>query len=309
MEKQLNDTLLLITGAGGFLGQAFAKRCKQEKIQFVAQARKNVPGLAEELIIADLNDVAQRKHLLQKFFSYRQKNKVVFHFAGLSHIGKCEENPDKSKSVNFFLAKSLIEEITQFSSVHFVFFSTGLLYCATPSCEYCEEDLVEAHNEYTKSKLSIETELQNATKNKNINATVFRLSNVYGCGMNPDTVVSLALQCGLHTESISLRNMSPIRDFIYIDDVTDALIYFLKKLPTEDFSLFNLSTGVGIKIRTLVENIVNLLPEKKNVQIIDQQIGQANKMVLLVDKFKDQFNWQPKFNIYDGLKAWINQYV
>ena len=98
---------------------------------------------------------------------------------------------------------------------------------------------------------------------------------------------------------------SQIRQFIYVDDLIDALFYVLENDPSA--TPYNVSTGVSTTITELVEEITNIYGYKpifdydttKPVMIPKRQIDINNITKL---------GWKAKHSLKDGLKKTIKWY-
>ena len=94
-----------------------------------------------------------------------------------------------------------------------------------------------------------------------------------------------------------------IRDFTFIDDVTDATerLLFLK-----GFEIFNIATGVGTKIDDLPIIMGDILDREIDVEIKkERDIDNIFKRSLNVEKISQY--WKAKYSLYDGLKEFIKR--
>ena len=163
--------------------------------------------------------------------------------------------------------------------------------------------------------------LMMASKNKIINSTSLRLANVYGPSYSESSslergIVNTITNKALYGNELKIfGDGNYIRDYIYIDDVTSALIHTAKSNNTTS-KTFNVSNQVGFKVKEVIELIaaqasviiekkiiVNQVPWPKGVNDIEKRnfIGNSNALYVAT-------NWVPKTTLKQGIAKTINFY-
>ena len=95
------------------------------------------------------------------------------------------------------------------------------------------------------------------------------------------------------------------RDFIYIDDVIEALYLDLIK-KSEDNVLFNLGSGNGTSINNILEILEQLTGNKVKVLYENSRNFDVKSNVLDISKINKFLNWRPKVDIFDGIERTYN---
>jgi nucleoside-diphosphate-sugar epimerase len=125
-----------------------------------------------------------------------------------------------------------------------------------------------------------------------------RISNVYGptALYRPDIVPSLIWKL-LETRRASVWNMSPKRDFIFVEDAVTAV---LKLLKSNYSGAINLGSGVSSSVKELCACLENL----SGIKIADQKIPVSGHMEFCQDisLIKKIIDWEPKFDLDNGLE-------
>lgn len=125
-----------------------------------------------------------------------------------------------------------------------------------------------------------------------------RISNVYGPTSlyRPDIVPSLIWQI-LETGEASVWNMSPKRDFIFVEDAVEAV---LKLIDSSYSGPVNLGSGVSSSVRELCTCLEGL----SGIEITDQGIAVSGHMEFCQDLtlIKKIIDWEPQFDLARGLK-------
>jgi len=91
----------------------------------------------------------------------------------------------------------------------------------------------------------------------------------------------------------------PIREFLYVDDAADALIFMMENNINN--GIFNIGTGEEISIRRLAETTMNIIGFKgKIVFDVDKPDGTPRKLVS-VERLK-HLGWQATTKLEDGIE-------
>ena len=100
-----------------------------------------------------------------------------------------------------------------------------------------------------------------------------------------------------------IRNVNPIRDFVWIDDVVDALmLLIIKSTP----GVFNVGTGEPISIYDLALLFLKLAKQenRKITSIVKESSYSYN--VISNKKIKKILNWKPNNTIYNSAKNMVD---
>ena len=157
---------------------------------------------------------------------------------------------------------------------------------------------------YDISKLSAEKYLYSQFKLFDVNTTSVRFSNIYGPG-DPQgpyrSAVSNFIGQVLRGESPTLHfEGKATRDFIYIDDIVDALI--LTGLSSETSGeVINLCTGVETSVKKLTDLIINFSEINIKSKLIPANEYYSSNMVGSPKKAHSLSNFRYKINVENGI--------
>ena len=109
-------------------------------------------------------------------------------------------------------------------------------------------------NIYGASKMAAESYISAYANSYGLDATIFRFFNVYGPGCKG--VVRTFIKEALNRRKIVIKgDGSQTRDFVYIDDVVDAII---KAFSKKGLGPYNIGTGVETSISKLADMVSQL---------------------------------------------------
>jgi len=131
------------------------------------------------------------------------------------------------------------------------------------------------------------------------------LFNTYGPGQPNDNVIPTIIKQSFEKSEITLFNSSSARDFIYIDDTVSVIEKILNSSWENTGEIYNLGTGKSTKIKELVHEISNIMDKELTIQEMNPENGTDKNFSELkadINKIKNRFDWEPKYNIQQGLK-------
>ena len=184
---------LLITGASGTLGTAFAKICSQRNISFVALNRNEV----------DISDIEQIEQAIQKYQPW-----AIINTAGYVNVDAAEVDVERCFSANAIGAINLAKACAN-HRIQFLSFSSDLVFDGKKSSAYAEEDYPSALNQYGHSKMEAERQVFAY----NPSALLIRTSAFFGPWDSYNFV------------AVVLKSLKEGKDFKAIADVTITATY------------------------------------------------------------------------------------
>ena len=99
---------------------------------------------------------------------------------------------------------------------------------------------------------------------------------------------------------LSVMDLSPRRDYVYIDDLVDALV--LSIACTNIFSVYNVGLGKSVSVQEIINVIQKVLNTNKAVSTDDQvRKNEIPDVVADISKAKSEFKWVPKISFEEGI--------
>lgn len=98
---------------------------------------------------------------------------------------------------------------------------------------------------------------------------------------------------------------SPIREYLYVDDLADAVLFVLENSETPP--LLNIGGGTRFKIGDLAAKVVSLIDERISLQF-DLSRPDGAPARFLDNSVLEDMGWRPKYSFEDGLQRTIDWY-
>jgi|LWDU01.1.fsa_nt_gi nucleoside-diphosphate-sugar epimerase len=304
------DTInVFLTGSTGFVGAHVLQGLLNKGLYKVAILIR--PGSDTWRIKELLNDVTVISGTLQDIKSY--KNEVVEFLPNIvinlawSGVEGSQRNEHKQLS-NIIDMLNLIEICSSCGSELFLGFGSQAEY--GPSGKMTSE-----------ISETVPTTLYGAAKlasfhNGRVYSLLNRMRFIWGRIYDPYgpmdnncwLIPSLINKC-LDCDSIEVTKAEQIWDFIYIDDLVDAVISLIE---TPSISgAYNIGYGSGIKLKTVIQYIVDMcnMGNSINFGSVAYRSDQVMHLEANIDRITRDTGWTPTTKIYKGLNKTIEWYL
>lgn len=290
---------ILITGSTGMVGSAMVRQLRA----------RGIPLLTPTHAELDLRDQAK----VMAYFKAHQPS-AVYHLAAI--VGGIHAN-------NTYPAKFIYDNTQMHCNVIEAAHQTGVKKLLFPgsACTYPKlapqpipesaflDGLIEPTNvAYAAAKINGIVMAQAYRREFGFNAIVPMPTNAYGVGdnFNPEAShVIPALMKRFHeaaqngTREVTLWGSgTPLREFIYVDDLADALIFLMDEYNQLD--IINVGSGQEISIAKLAREIATVVGYTGEIHLDTSKPDGAPRKCLDSTRLFEM-GWRPKVTLREGL--------
>jgi len=140
-----------------------------------------------------------------------------------------------------------------------------------------------------------------------------RFFTVYGPWGRPDMAMFLFTDAILNDKPIKVFNNGELsRDFTYIDDIIDGVTATLldtKQVEVRPlYSLYNIGNSKPVKLLDFIEAIEICTDKKVQKEMLPMQPGDVEKTWADVSPLQEDYSYNPKVTISEGVPKFINWY-
>ena len=322
----------LITGGCGFIGTSLIARLSldtnvKHNIRILDNlstgTRADLSSVASFLEVENIDNLSASLDgvelvvgdILDEDLAYKvTKNiDIIVHLAANTGVGPSVENPRLDCYTNVigifnYLDAARINRVSKF-----IFASSG-----APAGEVDppihEELPPHPVSPYGASKLAGEGYCSAYNKSFGIDTVILRFGNVYGPrSLHKSSVVAKFIRQALDGETLEVYgDGTQTRDFIYIDDLIDALI-LSSHVDNIGGEAFQIASGMETTIGEMTGNLIHVMEQYgiKNIKVIngETRIGDVTRNYSDTTKAKQRLNWQPKVSQEEGLLKTVEYFI
>src|SRR5262249_49522505 len=235
----------------------------------------------------------------------------IVHLAAVHHIPTCEREPHLALDVNVLGTQSLLDAAAEVGVKNIVFASSGAVYKWENGPLDEMRTRTDATDVYSISKLTNEYQFACWGGRGGARAHIARVFNTIGEGdPNGHLIPDILAQLNRQIDVVRLGNITPKRDYIYVDDVADGFVALLEGLHEgKAVDHFNLCTGQELSVHELVSLIGKLLGVNVRVESDPARMRKSDRPHQLGDpsKLQESRNWRPRWKIIDALAQIITE--
>ena len=297
----------LITGAAGFLGTPLANRLAAEghAVYGLDDLSAGDPSRLDERVAFTRGDVRD----VPRLWSLLADVDVVYHLAARVSVQESILYPVEYNAVNTGGTVALLAAARDAGVRRVVLASSGTVY-GDPSRQPIDETAEpRPSNPYAVSKLAAEHYARAIGDLYRIETVTLRIFNAYGPGQrvppsHPPVAAHFARQI-LSGASIVLHGAPPggqTRDFVYVDDVVDALVR-AGEVGGLGGRTLNIGSGVETSMRALITEIERATGRTARVLESPEQSGGVSRMRADISQAKASLGWAPKTGLREGTLA------
>lgn len=307
----------LVTGADGFIGSHLVEMLAARGYAVRALAQYNSfnhwgwldgsPCLpAIEVISGDVRDPHFCRHMMQDV-------DVVFHLAALIAIPYSYVAPDSYVDTNVRGTLNVCQAALDAGVKRVIHTSTSEVYGTAQYVPIDEKHPLQPQSPYSASKIGADAIAQSFQNAFDLPLTVARPFNTYGPRQSARAVIpTIISQIASGKHRIELGDMSPTRDFNYVEDTCRGFIA-LAECDAAIGEVVNIGSNFEITIRDTLHLIRELMGSDIEVVQDDQRLRPQNSEVFRLwcdnSKIEALTGFKPQVAIREGLARTIDWFT
>ncbi|MEM0135969.1 MAG: NAD(P)-dependent oxidoreductase [Thermoplasmatales archaeon] len=304
---------IVIFGSNGFIGANLTDYflSKGHEVIPVVRSSKRVPGLhsfndSAPIETCNLLDREKIHKILKEYSPGGIINTAMYG----GYPGQMDE--DSIFDTNFRGTVNLVNEAISMGFDWFINTGSSSEY-GSKATPMREDDICEPIDAYGISKLAGTLYCQAKARSLNLPIFTLRLFSVYGYFEKSTRLIPHLILSAIMDEKPNLSSPTPMRDFIFIEDVNKA--YYLISSKFKEIGcgeILNVGSGFGLRVGEVVQTLSEVI-EKKIIPNWGQAIGRQSDKTKVwtsdIAKIKRILGWEPEYDIRKGLMTTYNWFL
>jgi GDP-L-fucose synthase len=298
---------IAIFGSTGLVGSNILKKIDTEKYQIYSPSRKDL-------------DLFNQEGVLDWFF----ENRVEFVILAAARVGGIVANstyPTEFLYENITIQNNIIMSALKSDVQNLIFLGSSCIYpreCPQPiKEEYLLTGPLEKTNKsYALAKIAGIQLCDSIRDQYGKNYYSLMPCNLYGPGDNFDLEASHVIpgmirkiESARDNKESSLKLLGtgrPLREFLYVEDLAEAVIFMLENYKGND-GLINVGSGSEISIKELADIVARAIDYKGNILFDTEGLDGTPRKIMDNSKI-ESLGWKPKMAIENGIAETVKWY-
>ncbi len=327
MTREYPFKKILVTGGCGFIGSSYIENIinhydgievKNIDVMTYATSKKTLAELSQKKNFSHSSlDISNFSDIEKEIVNFCPN--LIVNFAAESHVDNSIEGAlpfMKSNILGVFNLLEISKKLISQNSQNFLFhqISTDEVFgdLETDEPSFTEDDPYDPSSPYSASKASADMLVSAWGRTYNLPYLITNCSNNFGPRQHLEKLIPKVIFNAIHNIDIPIYgNGLNIRDWIFVDDHTQAIIELHKKDSIE--GRFNIGGNNEITNLDLVNSIINILKSKYNlnpiIKFVDDRKGHDKRYAINMKKTNNVIGELPQNTFQDNLEQTISWYI
>lgn len=306
------DGLVLVTGAGGFIGSHVVEALLERGATVRALVHYNGSGRQGhldsintrlrrrlEIVSGDVRDSHQMDGLVKGC-------STVAHLAALIAIPYSYQAAGSYVTTNIQGTLNILEACRRHPVRRIVVTSTSEVYGTAQILPMSETHRLQAQSPYAATKIAADQLALSYHRTHGLPVVVLRPFNTYGPRQSARAILPTILgQILSGQNTITLGNLAPRRDLTFVTDTAQAFMAAIERNGI-DGETIHFGQGSAVSVQELVDLCCRLLKKRCRIIKADQRARPAKSEVdvLLCDpaKARKDLGWAPHVGLEEGIR-------
>lgn len=274
---------ILVTGATGFIGQKLV-------------VALNDAGYKVVILKGDVTE----QQSFEKLDSFEVE--FAYHLAGRTFLPDSWREPADFQRVNVTGTLNVLDFCRQ-RKIPLTYVS-AYLYGIPHTLPVRETDKLAPNNPYAFSKFMAESICNFYADYFNVSLTIIRPFNIFGTGQKAHFLIPEIITQVLAKQPIKLKDLAPRRDYLYVDDLIEALMLTMN--VGQGCRLYNIGYGSSKSVAEIVATIQSVAGT--SLPVVSENAPRENEIADVyadINHARNELGWEPKHTFEQGIRKMI----
>jgi len=312
-----NKKIALVTGADGFIGSHLTEMLVSKGYMVKALTQYNSFnnwGWIEDVNCKDDIEVLTGDIRDPHYCKYITKDvDIIFHLAALIAIPYSYIAPDSYVDTNVKGTLNICQAAKENGDIRVIQTSTSEVYGTAQYVPIDEKHPLNPQSPYSASKIAADSMAMSFYNSFGLPVTIVRPFNTYGPRQSARAIIpTIITQIASGLKEIKLGDMTPTRDFNYVEDICRGFIVIAENNQTIG-EIINIGSNFEISIKDTLDLIKSLMNSDVNfiqdVQRLRPKKSEVSRLWCDNSKVHKLTGHKPQVKIKEGLKRTINWFI
>lgn len=299
----MSDAAVLVTGVGGLIGGAVARRLARAGRRVVGLDRSAQPALPCTFEPHELGDA----HRLHEIVLSHRIGEIV-HAGGISGPMVLPANPARVAEINIMGLVDVLEAMRVHKLSRLVWFSTINVYREDGAPAPVGEDAARRPTSvYGASKLAGEGLLAAYAVEHGVDSVALRVSSTYGPGRISPCFIRLLIEDAMAGRKTRVPEAKArTRQHIFVEDVVDAVLLALERRRLPQLA-YNIGPGEALTTSEVVARVARGVPGAAIEIAADGMPWNAFRLGPLdITAARRDLGWAPRVSLAEGARRYAD---
>jgi nucleoside-diphosphate-sugar epimerase len=292
---------VFLTGGTGYLGSHLRRELEADdaSVTLLVRPDTDIDSRPNESVVR--GDVTHQIEIADA--------ETVIHLAAQTSVDGAIEEPTTAWKVNATGTVHALEAARAASVDRFLFVSTASVYGPPESLPIDESHPLNAVEPYGASKLAADRMVRAYHQTSGLDTVTVRPFNTFGPAQPIHNVVPTIITQALDGGPVDLGNLTPSRDFLYVEDALDGLLTVLERGSAGE--VYNVGSGEATTIYDLARIAIDLVDPQLDIESASNR--QRNEQVEIEKHVADmskiaKLGWSPDHKLKEGMRKTVEYF-
>ncbi|MBQ4472062.1 MAG: SDR family NAD(P)-dependent oxidoreductase [Alphaproteobacteria bacterium] len=310
------SSTILVTGGAGFIGSSLADKLLALGHRVIvfdnfndyydpAIKQKNIEQALQNKNYKLYKGDIERIDDLEKVFAENKIDAIV-HLAARAGVRPSIEAPLAYAMTNIIGTLNILEMMKKYNIKRMSMASSSSVYGNCKADKFSEDlNIREPISPYAATKSADEQICYTYHHLYGMEIYMLRFFTVFGPRQRPDLAINKFVNLIMNDKPIDMYgDGSTMRDYTYIDDITDGIVASLNYHET-GYEIFNLGGGSPVTLKQMIETIEDVLGKKAQINQLPMQPGDVDKTVSDISKAQRLLGYHPHTSFKEGIRKFV----
>ncbi len=310
---------VLVTGACGFIGSHVVEKLVLDGHNVTAFTFYNSRGSngwldnLDKKIFNEINVISGDIRDHDFLVNHSKKIDAILHLAALIGIPYSYHAPKSYIETNITGTYNILNASKINNIQKTIITSTSEVYGTAQTIPITETHSLNAQSPYAASKIGADQLALSFHRSFKLPVSIIRPFNTFGPRQSTRAIIpTIITQILNKNKNIRLGNLSPTRDFTFVEDTADSFVKALKSKKINGETI-NIGNNFEISIKNIIKIMKNDFGYDFNVMLDKKRVREKKSEVFRLitsnKKAKKLLKWKPKYEGIKGFKLGIKKTI